>query len=103
MIIIICIMYICMCVSAYRCVLVILIAIFFEIPHHQFLIGPRSVKLVQRPLCSVSLSKVQSQVAVINLQLVMRLQNRFYNYNTNNKRILARHIGWGMRSSCFIR
>ena len=27
----------------------------------------------------------------------------FYNYNTNNRLILARHVGWGMRSSYFIR
>ena len=36
--------------------LVILIAIFFQIPQHQFLIPHRSVKLVQRTVYSVSLS-----------------------------------------------
>ena len=25
----------------------------------------------------------------------------FYIYNTNNRLILARHVGWDMRSSCF--
>ena len=25
----------------------------------------------------------------------------FYNYNTNNRLILARQVGWDMRSSCF--
>ena len=26
---------------------------------------------------------------------------RFYSYNTNNRLILAHHVGWYMRSSCF--
>ena len=30
-------------------------------------------------------------------------KTNFHNYNSNNRLILARHVGWGMRSSYFIR
>ena len=33
----------------------------------------------------------------------MRLQNLSYSDNTNNRLILARHVGWDIRSSCFTR